>query len=124
MIECSLQEFGERINQMRYTCFSTTYQIIYLVVTFGFLAILQIIGIVLAIQTRKVKIKLLNDSKYITAVIYISSISLVLIAIVTLVPGTLINIIEAVFSGSVITATTFFLGLIFIPKVLTVFLAN
>ncbi len=86
--------------------------------TFGFLAILQIIGVVLAIQTRKVKIKLLNDSKYIAAVIYISSIALVLIAIVTLVPGAFINLIEGIFSASLLTATTFFLGLIFIPKVL------
>ncbi len=102
---------------MVYQCFPGTIQTIYLVVTLAYLAILQIIGIVLAIQTRKIKIKLLNDSKYIAAVIYISSIALVLIAIVTLVPGIYINIIEAIFSGSLLMATTFFLGLIFIPKV-------
>ncbi len=104
---------------MIYQCFPETIQTIYLVVTLAYLAILQIIGIVLAIQTRKIKIKLLNDSKYIAAVIYISSIALVLIAIVTLVPGTFINVIEAIFSGSLLVATTFFLGLIFIPKVRT-----
>ncbi len=102
---------------MIYQCFPETIQTIYLVVTLAYLAILQIIGIVLAIQTRKIKIKLLNDSKYIAAVIYISSIALVLIAIVTLVPGSFINVIEAIFSGSLLVATTFFLGLIFIPKV-------
>ena len=102
---------------MVYHCFSGTIQIIYVVVTLAYLAILQIIGIVLTIQTRKVKIKLLNDSKYIAAVIYISSIALVLIAIVTLVPGFFINVIETIFSGSILVATTFILGLIFIPKV-------
>ncbi len=102
---------------MVYHCFSGTIQIIYVVVTLAYLAILQIIGIVLTIQTRKVKIKLLNDSKYIAAVIYISSIALVLIAIVTLVPGFFINVIEVIFSGSILVATTFILGLIFIPKV-------
>ncbi len=113
-----LQEFGERINQMSYSCFSNTSQTIFLLVTFAFFAIIQIIGIVFTIQTRKVKIKLLNDSKYIAAVIYICSISLALIAIVTIVPGSFINISEVVFSGSVLTATTFLLGLIFVPKVM------
>ncbi len=104
---------------MLYQCFPETIHTIYLVVTLVYLAILQIIGIVLAIQTRKVKIKLLNDSKYIAAVIYISSIALVLIVIVTLVPRIYFNLIEAIFSGSILMATTFFLGLIFIPKVRT-----
>ncbi len=104
---------------MVYYCISDTIQTIYVAVTLVYLAILQIIGIILAIQTRKVKIKLLNDSKYIAAVIYISSISLVLIAIVTIVPGIYINLIEAIFSGSLLVATTFSLGLIFIPKVRT-----
>ncbi|XP_064390840.1 gamma-aminobutyric acid type B receptor subunit 2-like [Halichondria panicea] len=114
-------EFGERINQMVYYCISDTIQTIYVAVTLVYLAILQIIGIILAIQTRKVKIKLLNDSKYIAAVIYISSISLVLIAIVTIVPGIYINLIEAIFSGSLLVATTFSLGLIFIPKMVSLY---
>ncbi len=112
-----MQELGDRVNQMVHECFSTTIQTIFLIVVFAFMTILQIIGIVLAIQTRKIKIKLLNDSKYIAAVIYICSVSLAFIAVVTLVPGIYINIIEGVFSGSVVTANTFFLALIFIPKV-------
>ena len=40
-----------------------------------YLALLQIVGIILDIQTlKKVKIKVLNDSKYIASLIYISSI--------------------------------------------------
>ena len=100
-----------------YKCFPRTAQTIWLGVTFAYLALLQIIGIILAIQTRKVKIKLLNDSKYIAALIYISSIALLLIMIVTLLPLNLINVKEGVFSGSLLVATTIFLALVFIPKV-------
>ena len=102
---------------MVYQCYTESVQTIYLTLTIVYLAILQIIGIVLAIQTRKVKIKLLNDSKYISAVIYISSISLFFVGSIVLIPDHLINIEEAIFSGSILIATTFFLVLIFIPKV-------
>ena len=102
---------------MVYQCYTESVQTIYLTLTIVYLAILQIIGIVLAIQTRKVKIKLLNDSKYISAVIYISSIALFFIGSIVLIPDHLINIEEAIFCGSILIATTFFLALIFIPKV-------
>ncbi len=86
------------------------------------IAILQIIGIVdLAIQTRKIKIKLLNDSKYISAVIYISSIALFFTGSNVLIPDQFINIEEALFSGSILVGTTCFLALIFIPKVSNAF---
>ena len=102
---------------MVYQCYTETIHTIYLTVTFVYLAILQIIGIVLAIQTRKIKIKLLNDSKYIAAVIYISSIALFFIGSNVIIPDQFINIEEALFSGSILVGTTFFLALVFIPKV-------
>ncbi len=102
---------------MVYQCYTETIQTIFLAITIAYLAILQIIGIVLAIQTRKIKIKLLNDSKYIAAVIYICSIAVFFIGSIVFIPDHLINIEEAFFSGSLLVATTFFLALIFIPKV-------
>ncbi len=106
---------------MVYQCYTETIHTIYLTLTFVYLAILQIIGIVLAIQTRKIKIKLLNDSKYISAVIYISSIALFFIGSNVLIPDQFINIEEALFSGSILVGTTCFLALIFIPKVINAF---
>ncbi len=102
---------------MVYQCYTETIQTVYITLTFVYLAILQIIGIVLAIQTRKIKIKLLNDSKYISAVIYISSIALFFTGSIVLIPDHLINVEEAIYSGSILFATTFFLALVFIPKV-------
>ena len=59
---------------------------------FAYLGILQIVGIVLAFQTRKVKLPGLKDSKFIAAAVYISSIVLIALALVTFVLRTYINI--------------------------------
>lgn len=80
--------------------------------------LIQIVGIILAIQTRKVKVKVLNDSKYIAALIYISTIVWITAGVVTFVlPWNTINITEVVFSGGLLIANTAFLILTFIPKV-------
>ena len=84
---------------------------------FFYLILLQVASIVLAIQTRRVKIKVLNDSKYIVALIYISSITVLVIAVVQFALGALININELLVSGVFLIATTSFLSLTFIPKV-------
>ena len=84
---------------------------------FVYLGLLQLVGIILAFQTRKVRIPILNDSKSVTALIYISSIVLVVIVLITFILRGYINICAAMFSGGVILLATFFLVLSFIPKV-------
>ena len=106
-----------KIQFMVYLCFPQTLQKVWIGVIFAYLALLQIIGIVLAVQTRKVKIKVLNDYKYIAAIIYLSAIALLAITVISLVPLTLLDLQEGVFSGSLLLLTTIFLVLVFIPKV-------
>ena len=91
------------------------------IVIFVYLGLLQLIGIILAIQTRKVKIKVLNDSKYIAALIYISSIVLVIIAIIRFTLRGFINVTEVFYAGGLILATTAFLCLTFIPKMVSLY---
>ena len=67
------------------------------------------------------KVKVLNDSKYIIALIYISSIVLVLIAIIRFTLGSLINATEVFYSGGLLVATTAFLSLIFVPKMVSLY---
>ena len=86
---------------------------------FVYLAVLQIIGIVLAFQTRRVKLHGLRDSKYIAAIIYISSIVLVVLALVSFSLRTFNNIGTGIFALGILIFTTIFLSLIFIPKVYT-----
>ena len=78
---------------------------------------LQVIGLVLAIQTRKVKLRGLRDSKYVAAVIYISSISIVVMALVTFALDMYINIGTAILATGIFLIATIFLVLIFVPKV-------
>ena len=78
---------------------------------------MQVAAIVLAIQTRRVKVKVLNDSKYIIALIYISSVVLLLLIVVTFSLGVLNNVNEVLVSGAFLISATAFLSLIFIPKV-------
>jgi gamma-aminobutyric acid type B receptor len=82
-----------------------------------YLAVLQIVGILLAFQTRKVKLQGLRDSKFIAAIIYISSIVLVALALVTFSLRTYINIGTGIFAGGIFILTSIFLSLIFLPKV-------
>ena len=83
-----------------------------------YLALQQLVGFILAVQTRKVKIKALNDSKYVAAIIYVSSIVLVVLALVTFTLGDYVNLTEVFFSGGLIVGTTAFIGFSFIPKVI------
>ena len=82
-----------------------------------YLGILQLLGIVLSFQTRRIKYIGLRDSKYITAIIYISSIVLAILALVTFSLRTYINIDTGIFVSGYFILTTIFLALIFIPKV-------
>ena len=84
---------------------------------FSYLFMLQIIGIVLAFQTRRVKFRGLRDSKEIAAIVYISSIAIVVMALENFTLTNYINIGTGIFVFSVFVLTTIFLVLIFVPKV-------
>ncbi len=83
-----------------------------------YLISLQVAAVILAFKTRKVKIKVLNDSKYVAAIIYITSMVVVALIVITFALDSYIVVTEVLFSGGLILATTTFLGFIFIPKVL------
>lgn len=83
----------------------------------GYKLILQVIGAFLAYNIRKVKIKGLNDSREISAVLYVTTIITCAIAVVNFVFGNYINVDGAVFGFGICTATTCVLTFIFIPKV-------
>ena len=73
-----MQELGIREEYFVWTCYKPPYCAFYCdLFIFAYLALLQIVGLVLAFQTRKVKITALNDSTFVAAVVYISSIVLV-----------------------------------------------
>ncbi len=87
-----------------------------LTILYGTIAVLQVCALFMAVKTRKVQIKGLNDAKYIAAIVYLASLgSLIqLIGIFTL--RNRVNTFPAV----VVTSAMLVMimqGLVFIPKV-------
>ena len=71
----------------------------------------------MAFHTRKIKIKALNDSKEIAAIVYINSIIMVLLAVTELTLRQYHYIYSALNGMVLLIGGSLFLGLIFIPKV-------
>ena len=114
-----------RENYSVWQCYETrSLPFIFDCIIFAYLILLQIVGIILAFQTRKVKINVLNESKVVTMLVYISSIVLVVIVQVTFILRNYINVSAAVHFGGVIVLATVFLLLIFVPKVSSNFTEN
>lgn len=110
------QELRNRTDFFIYTCDHQSTQI-WAGAIFGYLALLQIAALFLAFGTRKVKVKGLNDSLYITATVYSTSVLLVFIITVSIILSDRVNLYAVLLSTSIIMAATVILGLVFIPKV-------
>jgi len=98
------------------TCYSPA-RLYFLGVIYSYKIVIQLIGVVLAFSIRKVKIKGLNDSKEISIILYITSIILVIVIVITLALGDYVNVNGGTFGLGISTASTVVLGCIFIPKV-------
>ena len=99
-----------------YLCNSTAREV-FLGILYGYKMVLQIIALVLALSTHRVKVKGFNDAKYIAAVIYVTSIEVALIIISIYTLSGFVNGFVAVISSVDFLGTTLTLGLVFVPKV-------
>ena len=90
---------------------------IFLGVLYGYKMGLQIIALFLAFSIRKVKVKGLDDAKYIGAAIYVTSIVLAVIIVATYSLKDIINGFTALFCTGFLVGTTVILMLVFIPLV-------
>ena len=79
--------------------------------------VLQVIALVLAFSIRKVKVKGLDDAKYIAAATYVTSIVLAVIIVATYSLKDFVNAFPTLFCTGFLIGTTFILGLVFVPKV-------
>ena len=99
-------------------CYETSSPTFFWQITiFVYLAILQVVGMLLAFQTRRVRMKGLKDSKFVATIIYISSIVLVALALVNFGLRSFINAGTGITVAGIFTLSTMILGLNFIPKV-------
>ena len=71
----------------------------------------------MAFHTRRVKVKALNDSKEIAAIIYFNSIILAILAVTEFALQHYHDVYAALFALALLIEASLFLGLLFIPKV-------
>ena len=83
----------------------------------AYLAVYQIVGIVLAFETRKVKFPGLRDSAFAATMIYISSLVFVMLAVDIFILSSYLNSHGAIFAIGILILTTIFLIFTFVPKV-------
>ena len=101
-----------------YSC-QTKGQAILFGVLYGYKALVQVTALILAFRTRKVKVKGLDDSKYIAAAIYVTSIVLAVVIISTYTLRDYVNTFPALVGMGLLVGTTMILALVFIPRVST-----
>ena len=111
------QEDGIRIIFYAWKCYDTTLPFVWVAMEYMYCILLQAAAVVLAFMTRKVQIKELNDSKSVAGIIYINSIVMASLVIITFASDGYIIVAETLYSGGIMLATAVFLGLTFIPKV-------
>lgn len=87
-------------------------------ILYGYKGLLQLLALLLAFRTRKIKVKGLEDAKSIIAAVYVSTVGLVLLAISTyFLKGEYVNVYVVVRGISVVVITSIMVALIFIPIV-------
>ena len=79
--------------------------------------VLQAIALLLAFSIRRVKIKGLNDAKYVAAAVYITSVVLAVLIVASFSLRNFINVFASLFSAGLLVGTTAILMLVFIPLV-------
>ena len=87
------------------------------IVLFCYKGLLQLIALILAFSTRTVNMKGLDDSKYIAAAIYVTSIVLAVTTVSTFTLMSYVNVYPALVGMGFLLGTTMILGLVFVPRV-------
>ena len=87
-------------------------------ILYGYKGILQLLALLLAFRTRKIKVKGLDDAKSIIAAVYVSTLGLVLLAISTyFLKDEYVNGYVVVRGVSVVVITSIMVALLFVPIV-------
>ncbi len=112
----ALQEREIIYHNYFYTCKSTALHIT-LGILYGYKGLLQVVSLLFAFQIRKVKVKGLNDAKYITAAVYETSVVLAVIVVSTYTLVEFVNIYPLVIGLGLLVGATGILIIAFVPIV-------
>ena len=87
------------------------------------MALLRISALFFAFQTRKVKVKGLNDAKYIAPTVYVVGIIVFILLLTTFTLPKYVTVYATVYGTCLWISATAVLGILFIPKV-KIFITN
>ena len=90
-------------------------------ILYGYKAVLQVIALIFSFSIGRVKAKGLNDAKFITVAVYVTSIVTAVIFVSLYSLKTYLNLYATLFSFGFLVGTTFILALVFLPKVYALF---
>lgn len=79
--------------------------------------VLQICALYLAFRTRKVKVKGLNDAKYVATMVYVVTLVVIVTLVSTFALTEYVNVYAIVYCVGLAISGSLILGLTFIPKV-------
>ena len=99
-----------------YVCLNND-AIVWLIISYAYKGLLQLVAMFMAFHTRRVKIKVLNDSKQIAIIVYVNSIILALLTVVEFALSRYHEVHTALFGLAMLVEATVFLSLVFLPKV-------
>ena len=91
--------------------------IVWLAISYAYKGLLQLVAVLMAFHTRNVRIKALNDSTEIAAIIYINSITLALLTVVEFALSNYHEVHAGMFGLALLVGATLFLSLVFVPRV-------
>ena len=100
-----------------YQCYGFSIPLVWVAIECVYLFSLQVAAFVLAILIRKVKIKVLNDSKEMLIIVYSTSAIQVVLLVITFAIDTRLILNQVIFCLFEMAGTTIFLIFVFVPKV-------
>ena len=99
-----------------FVCASTA-ATVWIAISFGYKALLQLGAIFMAFTTRKVKVKGLNDTKELYTIIYINTVIITMLIVTEFSLRSHRDVYVTLYGLAIFAGATLFLGLTFIPKV-------
>ena len=112
------QELQVSTNHMIYLHESPVNRV-FIGILYGYKGLIQLISLLLAFRIRNIKVKGLDDAKYIVSAVYITTISIVIITMTFYVLREYLTVYISTTTLVIFLSTTAILGLVFIPKVCT-----
>ena len=116
LIIISLQDTETVTQFFVYVCQSQSRSIT-LGVLYGYKMVPQVIALVCAFSIRKIKVKGLDDAKFIAFSVYITSLVTAIVIVITYTLDDYINYYASIFCSGFFIGTTVILGLVMIPPV-------